>query len=495
MKKHISILAALASIKFIIQCIGNRNYGFHRDELLHLSVSEHMSWGYYEFPPFIAAIGKLSYWLFDYALVGVRLFPTIAGVIILIICCQMAKELGGKSAAIFLAGICILAFIPFYRNHTLFQPVAFDQLFWTLGFYYFIRFINTEHKKYLMLVGITLGMGLMNKYTMLVWAFGMALGIIFYQEGRLFKDKWLYLSGLISLLIFSPNVVWQASNDLPILKHLSALNNSHLNHDSPWVFLLDQLAITPTFIMFICGFLGLFFNSKLKPFKSVGIGGLIIFFTMWLVGAKTYYVFALYPLLFAAGAVTIEHLFSKKPVWAYIIAASILLPMIYFIPVGTPVLSISSYVKYKGHEEVNGRVELTGDYADMFGWEEQVSLVDSIYQSFSENEKQNCVIWAENYGEAGAIKILGKKYLLPNPVSRHGSFWAWGPGKENATVWISIGNEKPAVEEIFGEIMLVKRIYHKYAIDEENGIPVYICRKPKTNIPTWWHSYKEFIFE
>lgn len=104
---------------------------------------------------------------------GVRLFPTIAGVAILILCCLIAKAFGGKSRAIFLAGICILAFLPFYRNHTLFQPVAFDQLFWTLGFYFFIKYINTKNKKFLIFLRITLGLGLMNKYTILVWGVGL----------------------------------------------------------------------------------------------------------------------------------------------------------------------------------------------------------------------------------------------------------------------------------------------------------------------------------
>ena len=126
MKKYLPVILVLSIIKFLIQWFGNRNYGFHRDELLHLSVSEHLDWGFMEFPPFIGVIGKLSYGLFDYSLLGMRLFPTLAGVAILILCCLMAKELGGKTKAMFLAGICILAFLPFYRNHTLFQPVAFD---------------------------------------------------------------------------------------------------------------------------------------------------------------------------------------------------------------------------------------------------------------------------------------------------------------------------------------------------------------------------------
>ena len=93
------------------------------------------------------------------------------------------------------------------------------------------------------------------------------------------------------------------------------------------------------------------------------------------------------------------------------------------------------------------------------------------------------------------MKILGKRYGLPNPISRHGSFWLWGHGIKNADVWISLGNEKPSVEHTFEEVTLVKIIYHKYAIDEENGIPLYICRKPKVDIEKWWSDYADHVFD
>ncbi|WP_299123353.1 glycosyltransferase family 39 protein [uncultured Winogradskyella sp.] len=495
-KKNISIIIILSSIKFIIQWLGNRNYGFHRDELLHLSVSEHLDWGFMEFPPFIGFIGKLSYWFFDYSLLGVRLFPTLAGVGILILCCLIAKELGGKTKAIFLAGICILAFLPFYRNHTLFQPVAFDQLFWTLGFYFLIKFFNSQNKKFLLLLGLTLGLGLMNKYTMLVWAFGISIGLVFYQKGKLFKNKWLYISALLALFIFLPNIIWQIQQHFPLLTHLQTLSENQLEDISPLAFLLDQLEMLPTFIMFLLGLSGLFLMKKLKAFKTIGIASIIIFFTLWILKAKTYYVFALYPLVFAAGAVTVEKLLNKKPNWIYAIPISALLLMVYFIPDLTPILSIDNYVKYANLKEQNdGRIELTGDYADMFGWEEQVRLVDSVYRNLSTTEQKNCVIWGENYGEAGALKIIGKEYNLPNPISRHGSFWTWGFGNKNAEVWISLGNEKPAVDYAFDDVQLVKIITHKYAIGEENGIPLYICRNPKVDIEAWWQAYEPYIFD
>lgn len=446
MKKGIILISLLALIKLVIQVIGNRNYGFHRDELLHLSVSEHLDWGFMEFPPLIGVFGKVSYWLFDHSLLGVRLFPTLAGVAILIFCSLIAKELGEKSKAVLLSGICILAFMPFYRNHTLFQPVAFDQLFWTLGFYIFIKFINTENKKFLILLGTTLGLGLMNKYTILIWAFGLFIGMLFYKKGNIFKNKWLFISSLISLLIFLPNIIWQIQNEFPLLKHLQALNENQLNKINPLDFGLEQLNFPFTLIISLFGLIALITDKYLRKSRAIGIATIVIFSTMWLLNSKAYYVFAVYPVLFAAGAVKIESLLYKKPVWIYVIATVTLVPSIYFIPELTPILSIEKYVQYSHLETKNGRIELTGDYADMFGWEEQVKQVeDSVYQSLTPKEKSNCVLWAENYGEAGALKILGKKYSLPNPISRHGSFWTWGYGNKNAVVWISLGNEKPSV--------------------------------------------------
>lgn len=185
----------------------------------------------------------------------------------------------------------------------------------------------------------------------------------------------------------------------------------------------------------------------------------------------------------------------RNPALVYVIACVVGAPSLYFIPELTPVLPIDTFTDVYEQKVEAGRVQLTSDYADMFGWEEQVYIVDSVYRALTDTERHNCVIWAENYGEAGALKVLGKKYHLPNPISRHGSFWMWGYANEHADVWISIGNEKASVESVFEETQLVKIITHKYAIGEENGIPLYVCRKPKVSISQWWQAYEKHIYD
>jgi len=496
MKKYLPIIFVLSLVKLVIHLVANRNYGFHRDELLHLSVSEHLDWGYMEFPPFIAFVGKLAHFLFGYSLSGVRLFPTVAGVAILVLCCMIAKELGGKKNAIMLAGISVLAFIPFFRNHTLFQPVAFDQFFWTLGFYFLIRYFNTKNIKFLIYLGITAGIGLLNKYTFVVWGLGIAIGLLFFEKGRVFRNKWLYISGILAFIIVLPNILWQFNHDFPLLTHLQQLKESQLDEIGPYDFALEQLKMPFTLLISLIGLLASFFDSELNKYKSIGVAVLVIFFTMWVLQSKAYYFFAIYPILFALGAVKVEKILERKPVWNYAVATVLFVPTVYFIPMATPILPIEDFVAYsKLQPEKDGRIILTGDYADMFGWDEQVKLVDSLYRSLPKMEKENCIILAENYGEAGAVKILGNQYNLPDPVSRHGSFWTWGPGKKNPEVVISLGNEDEVVNELFEEYTLVKEITHKYAIDEENDIPVYICRKPKVKLHQIWPGLEKYIFE
>lgn len=494
MKKGFVIIASCAAIKLIIHLIGNQNYGFHRDELLHLSVSEHLAWGYMEFPPFIAFVGKLADSTFGYSLEWVRFFPTLAGLLILVACCLMAKELGGRWRSILFSGACVLAFLPFYRNHTLFQPVAFDQLFWTLGFLLLIKYNNSSQQKHLFALAVIVGLGFLTKYTMAFWLFGALVGLAFYEKGKIYRSKWLYLAGLVSLIILLPNAIWQWQHDFPVFNHLNTLSENQLEGRTMSGFVLDQVTLVSTFLVSL---LGLWFAARSTQYRWIAISTILIFLSMMILRAKTYYVYPIYPVLFAAGAVQLEQwLEDKKAIWSYLLAVSIVLPFVYFIPDLTPVLPIEQYVAYKGLEKEDGRYILEeSDYADMFGWEEQVLLVDSLYRSLSEEERERCVIWAENYGEAGAIKILGKRYGLPNPVSRHGTFWTWGSGREDAEVWISLGNEQPSVERAFNEVQLVRMVWHDYAIEEEQNIPVYLLRNPKVNIKEWWQSYEEHIFD
>jgi hypothetical protein len=121
-------------------------------------------------------------------------------------------------------------------------------------------------------------------------------------------------------------------------------------------------------------------------------------------------------------------------------------------------------------------------------------LVDSLYQSLPNDDRKSTVIWAENYGEAAAVKILGDDYNLPDPFCVSGSFWSFGPPPSEYSICISLGNEAESVNRVFEDVRLVRMIRHPYAIDEENNIPVYVCKKPRINFREQWPALKKYIF-
>ena len=89
---------------------------------------------------------------------------------------------------------------------------------------------------------------------------------------------------------------------------------------------------------------------------------------------------------------------------------------------------------------------------------------DSCYQQgmADDTDKNAAFIYCENYGQAGAITIIGKKYGLPEAVSFNESFLYWFPEKfdPDITSFIYINDELgDDVQQLFGKITKVGSIY------------------------------------
>jgi hypothetical protein len=67
----------------------------------------------------------------------------------------------------------------------------------------------------------------------------------------------------------------------------------------------------------------------------------------------------------------------------------------------------------------------------MLGWEEMTQKVAKAYETLSDSEKINTVIFCDNYGMAGAVNYYAQKYHLPPAYSDNASFLYWLP--ENAS--------------------------------------------------------------
>src|SRR5262245_37751758 len=122
-----------------------------------------------------------------------------------------------------------------------------------------------------------------------------------------------------------------------------------------------------------------------------------------------------------------------------------------------------------------------------------VVRIAAVYNALPAEDRARCVIYASNYGEAGAIDFYGPRYGLPGAISGHNSYWLWGPGTRRAEIAITIGEDREDVEQTFMDVVEVDRTRAPYAMPYGDGLPIRLGRRPKADRATIWPRCKKYI--
>ena len=303
----------IAIFTLVVHMATYNTLGFHRDELLYLELGRHLAAGYWSNPPLIGFISYITQLLPGSALFTLRLFPALAGALLIIITGLMTRELGGKTYAQVLACISLAISLLFMRAFSMFQPVCFDILFWSLILYAFLRYINTERPLYLILVGVAFGFGFLNKYMVIFLAAGLALAVIPTPYRRLWISRYSWLAILIALVLLLPNIIWQYIHGFPVLNHMKELKETQLVNVKRMNIILDQiLMFTISTLVWVAGLIWLIKSKNAKKFRVFGYAYVAIILIFLLLRGKSYYMAGLYPILFAAGGVSWEDVSEKN---------------------------------------------------------------------------------------------------------------------------------------------------------------------------------------
>jgi hypothetical protein len=502
-----AILIYFALIKLIIPLLTHSDFELHRDEFLYLAMADHLDWGYLEVPPAIAVFAWITKHLLGSSIYAVRFLPALSGALTVFLTGQIAREMGGGRFAQFLTGLSFLFSLVYLRINILFQPVTFNLFFYVLAAYFFIRILKYEKPRDWICLGIAVGLGLLNKYTMLLFAFGMAIGLVLTSYRRYYTIKWLWLSTIIALLIWFPNLIWQHEQGWPFFEHMRVLSEQQLTNVQPLMFLLVQLLMNLYAApVWICGYLYYQFAKTGKPYRPLAYLYLSALVLLLLLSGKVYYLAVTYPMLFAAGSVVIEKYIHKTDRrWlGRILTTIIIFGSTTLIPIGLPVLSVDKMIRYfdissqymgTGESlrwETGEYHELPQDYADMLGWKTMAANVSDVYNNLTADEKEKCMIFAINYGEAGSIDYYSSQYNLPRVVSQNGSYWLWGTEEYMGELVIVVGLEKEHVEKFYEDVRLAGTFIYPHA--RENGIPIHVARQPRMSGEAIWEILKQYRY-
>lgn len=487
-----ALLIYLALVTVIVHMLVGQRYGFHRDELATLDDARHLAWGYVAYPPVTPFFGRLSLILFGPTLPGFRLFAALAEAVALVLTGLMAREMGGGRGAQLVAAF---AGVPFCLvGGSLMQYVSFDYLCWVLAAYFMVRLLISDDPRWWLAIGASIGFGMLSKYTMGVFVVGIVAGVLFTDARRSLRSKWLWYGGAVSLLIFLPNLLWQAHNDFISVDFLKHIHERDVHQGRTKDFLPGQLMLTLlAFPLCLTGLYYSFLAPEGKRLRVIGWMFIVPLILFVILKGRFYYFAAAYPMTYAAGSVWGERwLASLHRGWPALLRAIALLVLIADIAVSTALTLPLAPVRSKWWE-VSSKVQ--GDFVEEMGWPELVETVAHIRDSLPPSQRPHLGVLAGNYGEAGAINLFGPNYGLPPAISGVNSFWARGYGDPPPDTLIVLGHSAGYLVRNFDSCRLAARAWNRFGVENEETrdyTGIYVCSGLKKPWPEFWADYRHF---
>ncbi|MDH3216535.1 MAG: glycosyltransferase family 39 protein [Candidatus Krumholzibacteria bacterium] len=507
------VVAPFALVHVLLHLFTNGNYGVFRDEFYYWDCANHLAWGYVDQPPL--SIALLAGWktLFGDSVHSLRVLPAMAGAVLVLLSARLSAEMGGDRFAQAVAAMSTVS-VPFYLVATGFYSMnAFELVFWAMGYWVVLRILemgaspvdDRKTKNLWIGMGVIVGLGMMNKISMVGFALGFLVALLLTSHRRHLKLPYPYIAGLIAALIFLPHIIWQIQNGWPTVEFAQNAKRYKIADLSAGAYLTAQLLeMGPANVLvWAVGLPYLLFTKQGRCYRPFGwmFIAVVVFFVMQ--RSKPYYLMTAYTVLLAAGAVAIARFIASRHLrWLRpLVFVHLGVGLLVALPLALPVLPPEALVVYQqaigiapaAEERGHQGSELPQHFGDRFGWDDLTKTVASVYDNLSQEEQAHCIIVGRNYGVAGAINYYGRRYGLPRAVSTHNNYYLWGPGITVPNVFIVLARPEDGFENAFEDMTPVATIDAKFAMPEERGLVVYICRNLKTSLEEAWRAGRIFI--
>lgn len=486
-RDNIPVLILAAGL-FAVHLLCNWRYGFHRDELQVLDDARHLAWGYVAYPPLTPFLARTELLLFGTSLDGFRFFSTLAQGIAVVLAAAIAGELGGNRRARLAAAVAA-ACMPFAMlAGSEFMYVSFDFLWWVLLAWLVLRLINGANPRWWLAIGAVIGLGMLTRYTIGFCTLGLVAGVLATPLRAHLHSRWLWAGVVLSLLIFLPNLIWQARHDFVYLDFVRTIHARDIRWGRTDGFFPQQLFANASLFTLPVWLAGLWFAMRAEGdlrYRVLAWMYLVPLILFALAQGRGYYMAPAYPMLLAAGAVACERWLAtlqsarqrlaRGLQWLLLGAAGLTSAAI-ALPIA-PVNSLGWRVSRAAHD----------NFAEQIGWQDFVQRVAGVYRSLPEDERAHTAILANNYGEAGAVDLYGPALGLPPAISRTNSYWYRGYGNPPPTTVIELGNTAQDESKSAATCTSFGRFRNRAGVSNEesdSGYEIFVCR----DIPPKWRE-------
>ncbi|MDO8430819.1 MAG: glycosyltransferase family 39 protein [Candidatus Binatus sp.] len=497
------LVVGFAGATILIHFLTNGGYGYFRDELYFIACGEHLAAGYVDLPPMVALIAKLSRATMGDSLFAIRFSPALAGGATVAIAGLLAWELGGGFFAQALAMLAALTVPVYLALGNMLTMNAFDPIFWMGCAWALIRMIKSGDLRWWLVFGLSAGLGLENKESIVFLGAALLIGLALTPQRRLLTTRWLWPGGMVALAIALPTVIWQLAHQMPMYEELSNVKGGSKNTPlTLFSFFGGQmLLMSPlTLPIWLSGLYFFLLSERGRELRAIGWAYVVVYGAFVVLKGKVYYIAPFYPVLLAPGAVQLESVSYAfwRPAVRYALPSIVAIGGIVFAPMTLPILPVETFIRYQRalgfaqvRTETRELADLPQTFADMFGWPEMVATIARVYWSLPPEERKEAAIYARNYGEAAAIDFFGPRYGLPKSISGHMAYYLWGPGDSSGKVLITVGSREEGLKRAYAKVEKVAMVGTRYSMPDEH-VPVFLCRESTLPIQQMWPLTKVY---
>ena len=490
---------AIALVYFALHLLTSTRYGYFRDALYYLACSEHLAFGYIDQPPMIAVLGWFTRHTIGTSLPALLFWPALAGASRVVLTAAIARELGaGRFGTALAAALAITPGVWWVIDHQ-FAMNSFEPLIWGGLAFVILRLINTDNPKLWLVFGVIAGVGLQTKYSIIIFASALLVGLLLTRQRVLLFTPWILAGGAIAFLIFLPNLIWNVQHDWPFLELMRNIRETGKDVVlPPHMYLLQQvLMMNPASLPFwFGGVLFYFFARDAKSYRAFGWAFVITITVFLITRGKDYYSAPAYVIVLAAGALAAGQLLKR---WRPVCFLWLALGVLPLLPLVFPILPIDTFLRYQSHlpfDVPKTETSFVGEtlpqyYADEFPWPGLVAEVARVYHSLPPDEQQRTAIYGTNYGQAAAVDFFGPQYGLPKAISGHQNYFLWGPRHYTGEIMILMGEKEDEARKHFESVTVAATLNNPYAYRYENR-PILLCRNLRWDLQKEWPRVKKW---
>jgi 4-amino-4-deoxy-L-arabinose transferase-like glycosyltransferase len=483
-----SSVAVIALAQLALLIATSTRYGYHRDEMYFIVAGSHPAFGYPDQPPLV----PLICWAMNHLAPGsplvLRLPSAVIAAATTVIAGLITREIGGRARAQIIAASCAaVSGFALATGHFV-TTTTFDLLSTTALCWLLIRAVMRHSGPSLLAAGVVAGLGCEAK-PQVAFVAVVAVALLAVVGPRwVIRSPWLAAGAGAAILLAAPYVVWQALHGWPQLAVAANIGGSAEGGRAGFVP-FQLVMVSPVLVpVWIAGLAVPFRRGSLRALRFVPMLYGVLAFAYLVGNGKAYYLASMYPALLGLGALPVAEWTTRnrRRVRTILLSVGVAVSFAVSAFIALPLLPAT---------DLQGSVvmAINPDQGETVGWPRFVDTVSTAWQSIPVGERENTVIFTGNYGEAGAIDLLGGSQGLPPAYSGHNGFSEWGQPNPNATAALVLGYQDPTdAAPYFGGCITLATIDDGVGLDnDEQGLPVMLCH-PTASWATLWPQLRHY---